>query len=205
MKHILLILAAMGLTACSTGIVKNESGESISVAGNELENGKCYEWSVFLGIFGSSEVAIKTTGDSPEQIGDKKAYEVGNYVVKSVAKDDASAVKQVDEAPQCTAPAETPEDVDAIKQAAIEAADAAIATADQKVQAANEEIAAANPNNPLATPETLAAAQTKKTKADAAKAKANEAKTEAEAAETADAAKAAKAKAEEAKAEAEAI
>ena len=206
MKHILLILTVIGLTACSTGIVKNESGVSISVDGNEVENNKCYEWSTFFGVFGSSEVAIKTTGDNPEQIGDKEFYALGYYVVKGVAKDE-SAVGKMDEAPQCT---ENPEaNLEKAKQAAMDAADAAIATADQKVQAANEEVNQSGPAGHLGNPSDLAAAQAKaeevKTKADAAKTKAEEAKSEAEAADTMDKANAAKEKAEEAQAEAEAI
>ena len=205
MKYILLILAAVGLTACSTGVVKNESGEEISVKGNSVADGACYEWTVVFGFIGDTEVAIQTTGDEPTQVGDKEAYDVGYYVVKSTAQD-AAAVEKVDEAPKCE-PAEGDDPEAALaeaKQAAVEAAEAAVAAAEAAVQKATDEQTQTNSSTTAGPPEKLAAEQ-KKEKAEAAKAKADAAKAEAEAADTVEAANAAKAKADEAKAEAEAI
>ena len=202
MKYILLILAAVGLTACSKGVVKNESGAEISVEGNSVTDGACYDWTVYFGFIGDSSVAIQTTGDEPTQIGDKEAYDVGYYVVKSTAQD-AAAVESQDEAPQCE-PAEEDDPEAALaeaKQAAGEAADAAVAAADAAV--AKAESMQPHPGPPaFLTQEKIDAA---KAAAAAAKAKADEAKAEAEAADTVEAAEAAKAKADEAKAEAGAV
>ena len=201
MKYILLILAAVGLTACSKGVVKNESGAEISVEGNSVADGACYEWMVYFGFIGDSKAAITTTGDEPTRIGDEEAYDIGYYVVKSTAQD-AAAVKSQDEAPQCE-PVEADDPEAALaeaKQAAGEAADAAVAAAEAAVSKA-ESMTPSGP--PIAiTQEEVDAA---KAAAAAAKAKADEAKTEAAAADTVEAANAAKAKADEAKAEAEAI
>ena len=148
MKNILLILAAVGLTACSKGVVKNTvEGVSISVAGNEVESGGCWEWTVFLGIFGDSSVEIKTWGDNSTKIGKEENYEVGYYVVNNVSQEDGAVTKQ-DEAPQCTTPpAEKDPAVAAVvaaRKVAVEAADAAVTAA----EAASKKAESMTPSGP---------------------------------------------------------
>ena len=199
MKHILLILAAAGLTACSKGVVKNESGVDISVAGVETGNGACYEWTVFLGIFGDSSVAIKTLGEGSSQIGDKESYEVGYYVVKGVTAE-AASVEKVDKAPQCETPGAGGDDLEAAKAAAVKAAEEAIAAADAAIQSANNMLKSTIHNPPVKV-----AAEQKKAQATEIKGRADAVKKEAEAADTVEKANAAKTKADAIKAEVEAL
>ena len=218
MKHILLILSLFGLTACSKKQVKNNTAEEIYAAGSLVAAGGCEP--VTSGWFGDFPLMFhKVTADADggkeqgDHIGKEEGYsEVSHYVVNNTSQD-AGAVTTVDEDP-CESPAAgggdgdaNTEELNAAKQAAVDAASAAKQAADSAVAKTQQVV------NDLSTTYSSTSKQTdlgpaakqKLAEAQAVQAEAVTVVEEANAVDTVEKANAVKTKAEAIKAKAEAI
>ena len=206
MKHILLILSLFGLAACSKRSVKNNTPAEIYAAGSLIAANECGE--VTSGWFGDFPVMFHKVevgeggGKEPgDPIGSEDGYsEVSHYVVNNDSQE-ASAVTAVEEDP-CVEEGGAEEghpELDAAKQAAVEAAEAAKQAAYAAKQAADDAVAKGGP------PTVLAPAGEKQRQATEIQAKADAVVAEANAADTVETANAAKEKADAIKEEAEAL